>query len=1827
MKKYIAVLMTIILFFQAVPFSSLAENRLTEAELAAARALAGIGTEAAGFHSVNASSVENMDARELKEHLDEILDTRIHSLENYYEDIENELKRLETEQPASYSLLTSGRFAGMPEEVHMRFRETEGVRMKLEYWTSRLDTQAGVITSNIELLDDPYASDYEKRLSVHRIRQASAEIRDIRSEVSDQLESTTEQLESRLQEMANPGYSSGRFASGTSVGGWAAELLNASESEVQATSFSSASLFPSKQTLLARLSPVSAAQAEDTDATLEVLSDKQNMIEVKDAQNNPIKDAEVIITDLRAETEPKTVTGQTKTNGRFTFENAGFIMEDDCILFSLEVRAEGYNIAVIDEAELKKGSAFHISLRDLASIQNKALPYVAGCSFDGHDCLYSEYNALYSPQNDYVSPVTVTVINPSDSDCAVQLMYQDIDQKQYYHTMGAVGSDGKEDTSLTTVPAGGRVKLVTWKDWRRHLKPGGNKFELIVDGKNKTDDKNTVLQIAVYYPWAVVTGTATGSPSFVTTQYSITPTLLTVEKAKLEKPIVEASMTTKFFSQGLNFFNFSFPIESKLGPWFDGGSVGLDLPIPKIIPRISVAIDGSTSVVVGVDPGDFTGKKGPLVNWKNKDSQVIDRCLKESDKSNSFKKKLKNGYYTGLWSAMKGGLKMGTVRGTVGVFAGLVFRIEHGQSGSGTWTSKNLTGLIGIVPSLTIDLIYYNAPFYIGFTVDASLTIAAMLGGTIAINDETDLTNEGITDLGLNPRFEGMSILLNITGTLYAGAGVKGFLGISLNGFGYVNMLFELKGDRFTHLKIWAAGGAYVLVELLFAHYKQNIYTSPEWVIYEGDWAGKKASLNRVFSRLFISAAEAEEDMPPTEKAKSLKAVDYPDLVAESEKVVGPIEHKGSAMKLMEIEGVMYAFYLTAEAGENKKTRVTWTNLGTGQSGTFESALKRASEKQSLFFNNTEREMNTDSTPPEIVDELFRDSNAVLYGQDDVAFDVAAMEIEDDAKVIYSSMYVLSVVNADVAESEDEIVLNGTPSLYMLAFTQGTGGSLTCDIPLAYRFGDAGWTLLRYPRIGYNMLYSRPAAGDDATLKDLVTRGVTTCAAMTMQDASHDNTLATVNITAGNNLATFVCYMPFANDDDKTVSLVGTYRCRPDVTMHAGELQVGVTPAVYAGETYYSLEEDAAGKNTLTYMGPYKSEIEKDAEIPYYRILGSTNVDYLFYITTEQTEEKTLHHLKAANLEHWPKVRRLPTYVFTDPDITIPGGRFNVQEIAGTIYVYWLESTVDEDDRSKLIYRLRGVAYDPNSGVASDDFVLAQFYSPENETMGDLLLTPQGSGYYVMDSNIYSFPFQLKAALDLDNITLSEDVVGQGENDLVNIRLVNNGNLAISAFTITETAVELVEDENGVLQPNGNEELIETITCNTLDSDFNRVHLEGDPEDLDITGREAIWREPLVLDNVTQDYWEVKQVTRRFSDHTTYSDSNTEVDLDAMEILPGQVAAYSLVIKVPSGWVGKTHRLKLALQDYSASGNQVRSMARQAGLLDKDYSLQADETLTYHRSTDGSMVLNGGGLRLNAGNSLFVGEVDAPLDAVLDHQLDNLVVTGRVYMHANGERRLTLYITNDTVDLDSIRLYCEVRYDNDDNPVYMDLPYDPGSMSHARTHTIDIPVSAIANGRNAHKAEITIRGIGIEETTLLDNIFEVNLDDGDPLRIVVQPQSVTAREGETVRMSVKAAGGIMPYVYQWQEYMGESLGWRNIKDATSDTLTLEKVTMGMNGRRYRCVVTDQNLDSVVSDEAALTVQKRLLPTGDASQPLWFTLAFVILLIGWFVVRRRQDRLS
>ncbi len=149
------------------------------------------------------------------------------------------------------------------------------------------------------------------------------------------------------------------------------------------------------------------------------------------------------------------------------------------------------------------------------------------------------------------------------------------------------------------------------------------------------------------------------------------------------------------------------------------------------------------------------------------------------------------------------------------------------------------------------------------------------------------------------------------------------------------------------------------------------------------------------------------------------------------------------------------------------------------------------------------------------------------------------------------------------------------------------------------------------------------------------------------------------------------------------------------------------------------------------------------------------------------------------------------------------------------------------------------------------------------------------------------------------------------------------------------------------------------------------------------------------------------------------------------------------------------------------------------------------------------------------------------------------------------------------------------------------------------------------------------RGDAVESASICVNAP----DPIDNLRITRHPANANAYVGETATFTVEAAGGTTPYRYQWQIVMGDD--FENISGATNASYSISAVTMGNDGYKYRCTISDCAGTIVTSNTATLSVDENIeIPkTGDDSRPaLWLGLMVLSLgsLIIPAIIRKRRN---
>ena len=142
-------------------------------------------------------------------------------------------------------------------------------------------------------------------------------------------------------------------------------------------------------------------------------------------------------------------------------------------------------------------------------------------------------------------------------------------------------------------------------------------------------------------------------------------------------------------------------------------------------------------------------------------------------------------------------------------------------------------------------------------------------------------------------------------------------------------------------------------------------------------------------------------------------------------------------------------------------------------------------------------------------------------------------------------------------------------------------------------------------------------------------------------------------------------------------------------------------------------------------------------------------------------------------------------------------------------------------------------------------------------------------------------------------------------------------------------------------------------------------------------------------------------------------------------------------------------------------------------------------------------------------------------------------------------------------------------------------------------NTNPVQTTATAIGMAAGTYDVTVtdaKGCMTKSTVTI-------LQPATGLTIISQPISQVNCYGKQVTFSVTAGGGTLSYGYQWQS-SPDGINWNNmindanVTGATSDLLTINNIGVlgqNLNGTQYRAVISDENLCTITSDPALLTV--------------------------------------
>ena len=136
-----------------------------------------------------------------------------------------------------------------------------------------------------------------------------------------------------------------------------------------------------------------------------------------------------------------------------------------------------------------------------------------------------------------------------------------------------------------------------------------------------------------------------------------------------------------------------------------------------------------------------------------------------------------------------------------------------------------------------------------------------------------------------------------------------------------------------------------------------------------------------------------------------------------------------------------------------------------------------------------------------------------------------------------------------------------------------------------------------------------------------------------------------------------------------------------------------------------------------------------------------------------------------------------------------------------------------------------------------------------------------------------------------------------------------------------------------------------------------------------------------------------------------------------------------------------------------------------------------------------------------------------------------------------------------------------------------------------KTNTLQISSENVKSGFNGRKYRCVITDKNGNRKNSNAATLTVDI-----LKFTAHPSGTTVNAGQTAHFSVQTDGRVY-HAYQWQYRDSGDASWRNSGCSGSHTsaLSVPNTSSGMNGRKFRCVITNSHGAQCVSNTAVLTV--------------------------------------
>ena len=357
-------------------------------------------------------------------------------------------------------------------------------------------------------------------------------------------------------------------------------------------------------TRLSRLAADAGLATNDVDFTIDVMTEHQVGISLCREENKkrvPVTDVTVQVKDI-LKSGASWIKGDINEQGNVIFESNKFTTDEyDCVRLALKIDGGNkYRSILIDDLDLDLGVPYEIVMETLDASSNGAgktanasgKPYLVSAEFGSKDILYSNYDMLYSPVNNYDFEIKVVAANILGSPDMTMTWYEND------------GSFSKlKKCTATAKPQAGNVYIFKGP-WKQRFSPNANddahRPTFSFDGANAMKKTSRLIS----------------------------------NRGAADQPINEGTgpnggVFGKVLGQGMG-FSTDIPL---------GGDhkihLGLNLPFTEYLPRMNISPDGSITMWIGSDVLSDLVKEAKA-NWQSKDLKTLRRAEEKLQKNTAL---------------------------------------------------------------------------------------------------------------------------------------------------------------------------------------------------------------------------------------------------------------------------------------------------------------------------------------------------------------------------------------------------------------------------------------------------------------------------------------------------------------------------------------------------------------------------------------------------------------------------------------------------------------------------------------------------------------------------------------------------------------------------------------------------------------------------------------------------------------------------------------------------------------------------------------------------------------------------------------------------------------------------------------------------------------------------------------------------------------------------------------------------------------------------------------------------------------------------------------